>query len=54
MAVLHETSYSRKVLSLCPTTKDVTSPCYCYLSKLVDRKWLSDCGRTALKNWPAF
>ena len=38
MAVPHETSYSRKVLSLCPTTKDVTSPCYCYLSKPVDRE----------------
>ena len=54
MAVSHETSYFGKVLNLCPLTKDVTLLGYCYLSNLDDWKWLSDYGRPALKNWPAF
>ena len=54
MAVSHETSYFGEVPNLCPTTKDVTLPGYSYLSNLVDRKWLGDYGRTALKNWPEF
>ena len=54
MALSRENSYFVKVLNLCPTTRNVTLPGYCYLSKLADRKWLADYGRKALKKWPTF
>ena len=54
MVVSRETSYFGKVPNLCPTIKDVTLSGYSCLSNRVDRKWLGDYGRTALKNWLAF